>query len=229
MRLILIRHAESSANLEGRLQGRLNYDLSEKGRQQAEQLFTRFSGEPLLPTHVYSSPLRRSMDTAYIVSRAWDLPIQVWDDLVEYDVGIFSGLTWVEITEKYPETAHNFERLHNWDLVEAAEPVRDRNRRGQLIVETILDRHHDNDVVLCFTHGGILQHILSAILGTNRTWGITVKNTGIFDFRVNREEWFGLGEVRLNTRYWRIAAFNDDGHLDKDLESPPPEELARDA
>lgn len=213
MRLIFVRHAESLANLEGRYQGRGDYNLSDCGRQQAEQLSRRFALEQLSPTRIYSSPLRRAMETAEIVCRNWTLAIEPWHDLIEYDVGAFTGLTWPDIVTRYPAMAEAFQVTRDWDCVDQVELVSQRNDRGARVVETIIGRHMEQDVVLCFSHGGILQHVISALLGADRAWGIPVRNTGVFDFNLNKETWSSQDRNRFNTKHCSILAFNDASHV----------------
>jgi broad specificity phosphatase PhoE len=213
MRLIFIRHAESLANIEGRYQGRGDYDLSDCGRQQAEQLSRRFTREQLSPTQIYSSPLRRAMETAEIVCRNWNLAIEPLHDLIEYDVGAFTGLTWPDIVSRHPAMAEAFQVSRDWDSVDHVEPISQRHDRAARVVETIIDRHMEQDVVLCFSHGGILQHVISVLLGADRIWGIPVRNTGVFDFSLDKKVWSSQGRDRFNTKHCSILAFNDANHL----------------
>ena len=98
MRLILIRHAQSVANAEGRWQGKMDFDLSEVGVDQSQRLLKRFTDESIDPTHVYSSPLTRAYKTAEI-----SLPenvIHKIPDLIENDAGVFSGKTSEELSDE---------------------------------------------------------------------------------------------------------------------------------
>ncbi|MBF8286806.1 MAG: putative phosphoglycerate mutase family protein, partial [Dehalococcoidia bacterium] len=65
MRLLLIRHAESEGNAQGRLQGRKEYPLTARGAVQAAALAQRLAVEPIAA--VYASPIRRALDTALAV------------------------------------------------------------------------------------------------------------------------------------------------------------------
>ena len=196
MRIVFVRHAETAANAEGRLQGHAEFDLSDIGRAQAEKLYERFQKEGFQPTHVYSSP-----------------SITHWNDLKEYDVGIFSGLTWDEIADKFPNVSQEFHNSKDWDFVEGAETLRERSVRAQRVVDMTIKRHTDDDVVLLFTHGGIVQYMLAALMGTDRIWGTPVGNTAVFDFTLDRERWTQGDDGLLNNLYWRIACFNDSSHL----------------
>ena len=213
MRLVLVRHAQTAANAEGRWQGHEEFELSPAGRAQAEKLYRRFQHEGLRPTYVYSSPLRRAFDTAEILARSWQVTVSPWDDLKEHGVGVFSGLTWDQIEARYPEAARGFENTRGWDAVPDAEPVPDRRDRGVRVIDEAMVRHGDHDVLLMVTHGGILQHFLAALMGTDRTWGLSIENTALFDFSVDLEQWQLDGDARLNTSLWRINRFNDASHL----------------
>ena len=213
MRLVFVRHAESTANAEARLQGHAEFELSESGRAQAERLRGRFEAEGFQPTYIYSSPQRRTAETARIVACLWPLSITCWDELMEHDIGIFSGLTWREIEDRYPDMARQFQVSRDWDLVQGAETLAQRRARARRVVETVIHKHGNEDVVLLFTHGGILQRMIAALMGTGRTWGMNVRNTGVFDFSLDLERWSLSGDGLLNTTHWHIRHFNDASHL----------------
>jgi broad specificity phosphatase PhoE len=195
------------------LQGHAEFDLSETGLRQAEMLYERFRAESFMPSAVYSSPQKRTARTAQIVTRDWAAGIEHWDDLKEHDIGVFSGMTWREIEQAFPEMAQAYAQWRNWDVVEGAEKIHQRQERGNRVVNTVLERHGNDDTVALFTHGGILQHIVAALMGTDRVWGVPVKNTAIFDFTLDLERW-RKGEDRHHNFHWRIDRFNDATHLD---------------
>ena len=213
MRLLLVRHAESEGNFERRLQGHADFRLSEKGRRQAEALRDRLGREGFAPTHTYTSPLLRSAETARIVAASWEPEIVPWDDLKETGIGIFSGLTWAEIESAHPEIARRFLTGSDWDVVEGAEGLGQRRARGRRVIEAVIERHDDRDVVVLFTHGGILQHMVAALLDTERVWGASVENTALFEFVFDRARRAQADWGRHNPRMWRIARFNDASHL----------------
>jgi len=83
--LILVRHGESTGNAEGRLLGRIDSPLTERGLAQARSLADAVSGA----TRVISSPLARARDTAEALGTG--LPVEVDDRWVEVDYGEFDG------------------------------------------------------------------------------------------------------------------------------------------
>jgi len=218
MKLIFVRHGESLGNAGGIMQGRAEYDLSEAGRQQAALLHQRFLDESFQPTHVYSSPQARAAQTAEIVSGSWEFPITHWDDLMEHDIGVFSGLSWPDISEKFPEMSTAFEKSQDWSIVEGAETSAERRARGRRVIDTIMSRHANEDVVIMFTHGGIMAHMMAALMGTERTWSLGVQNTAVFELTVDAERWWQNDNATYhNNLLWRVNRFNDSSHLQNGL------------
>jgi broad specificity phosphatase PhoE len=214
VKLVFVRHGETRSNAEGRLQGHNDTELSAAGRAQVEKLARRFQDEAFRPTHLYSSPLRRASQTAEILARAWVVETVLWDDLMEYDVGIVSGMTWDEIADTHPEIDRELEQSRQSAGIRGAEPLAQRRARAQRVVDALISRHAPGDVVLVATHGGILQHILAALMGADRTWGMSVPNTAVFEFSIDLARWATGGEVKLSASFWRINRFNDATHLD---------------
>lgn len=82
--LILVRHGQTAANAEGRLQGRVDLPLNELGTRQAALVAAAVG----IPARVIASPLTRAHQTA----AAFGLPVEVDERWVELDYGDFDGL-----------------------------------------------------------------------------------------------------------------------------------------
>jgi broad specificity phosphatase PhoE len=67
LKLLFIRHAQSTGNQQRRMQGHGDFELSAEGKIQAEKLAKRLLTEFCHPAFVYSSPLRRAAQTAEIL------------------------------------------------------------------------------------------------------------------------------------------------------------------
>jgi len=94
--LWLVRHGETEWALAGKHTGRTDIPLTAAGEQQATRL-----GRVLAATgfaSVYSSPLRRALDTARLAG----FHPEIRDDLREWDYGVFEGLTTAEIRKTQP-------------------------------------------------------------------------------------------------------------------------------
>jgi broad specificity phosphatase PhoE len=158
--LYLIRHAESTWNAEGRVQGQSDPPLSERGRAQAARLADRFRDSGV--TALYSSPLQRARRTAERMAEAAGLSLQIDDRLKEHNVGLFTGLVWQDIVQQYPDFARAWlERALDMPGGEKHEAFR---ARAAGVMQDIVARHPDGKVVVV-THGGILGEYLAHLLG----------------------------------------------------------------
>jgi broad specificity phosphatase PhoE len=82
MLLTIVRHGESSDQIDAVHANNPNSSLSERGRAQAKLTGLRMAR--LHPTHIISSPLRRALETAYEISLACGFDVvEVWEDLRE--------------------------------------------------------------------------------------------------------------------------------------------------
>lgn len=104
--IYLCRHGETFHNREGRLQGRLESDLTPLGRAQAaamgDLLFDLLRRDPPADWRIVASPLRRARDTAETIGARLGLPVAVDDRLVEIDVGEWSDRLREEVRDENP-------------------------------------------------------------------------------------------------------------------------------
>lgn len=101
LRIWLIRHAEPLRNRMGYLDSRDGIPLSEAGHVQAARLAARLAREPLAA--VYSSPMRRAMDTATPIANAGRLSVIQNNGFREIDFGDFEGREFDDLQITYPE------------------------------------------------------------------------------------------------------------------------------
>jgi probable phosphoglycerate mutase len=94
--VLIVRHAPSTWNAEGRWQGRADPPLSPAGEDMAAAAAARVGAVDLVVT----SDLARAVDTGRLL--APDAPAVVDAGLGEHDVGAWSGLTREEIGRRWP-------------------------------------------------------------------------------------------------------------------------------
>src|ERR1700686_5528195 len=64
-----VRHAESESNTTRVLSYKaVDPDLTERGRRQAREVATFLAGEPIGPAPIFTSPLRRAVQTAHVIA-----------------------------------------------------------------------------------------------------------------------------------------------------------------
>lgn len=90
LRLVLVRHGQTTANAEGLLDTRLpGHPLTEQGHRQAAELARRLAGEPVVG--VYASLARRAQQTAQPVAAGHGLRVQVLAGVHEVSIGDLEG------------------------------------------------------------------------------------------------------------------------------------------
>jgi ribonuclease H / adenosylcobalamin/alpha-ribazole phosphatase len=102
-RLILVRHGETALTQQGRYSGRGDPALTDEGQAQAMAAAGRVAGLSRDVTAIVTSPLRRCVRTAELISaEVGAVPVTVIEDLIECDFGQWEGLTFGEVQERWP-------------------------------------------------------------------------------------------------------------------------------
>jgi len=205
MRLLLIRHAESSANAEGRLQGHLDVPLSARGRRESERLAERV--ETFGVVALYTSPLARARETARIIAERMALQALERPALMERDVGGLAGLTRDEILARFPQYAPARAARRSIDVpgFEDDEPFAQR----VLAAFDEIVSAHAAQMVAVVTHGGVIgafiRHALE--LPVVRPGPLTIDNASITTLDL------GDGGGPAMPSQTRLVSLNDTCHL----------------
>jgi broad specificity phosphatase PhoE len=198
-RLLLIRHGESEWNREGIIQGFMDCDLSDLGREQAEKLRERLDMEKFAVAH--SSTSTRAVDTARIAV-GHRLQIKTHPDLREINLGEWEGQNAVELKRRLPRETDMWFRTPSRVRIPGAETLRGFRRRITRAIEGIREQHADQGVLI-FAHGGVICTYLTSLLGLklDDMWRFKIRNASITKviFPMNRP---------------RIEVLNDISHLD---------------
>lgn len=165
--VILVRHGECSANIEERFRGRCDFELNELGSQQAEQIASAL--QKLNPTVLYSSPLRRAVQSLEPTARALGLDIHIEDDLTNISFGAWEGQKKADIAREQPELwdlwKHRPEEL-SFPGMESLDEV---GRRSRAVVDRLVQAHAGMTIALC-THRTVLKPLVSYCLEMTRPW-----------------------------------------------------------
>jgi broad specificity phosphatase PhoE len=89
-------------SVQRRYSGRGNPELTDTGRQQADDAARHLGAKGGIAA-VVSSPLKRAHDTAKAAADALGLTVEIDDDLIETDFGEWEGLTFPEAAKRHPE------------------------------------------------------------------------------------------------------------------------------
>ena len=101
MKIYITRHGETDWNAVGRVQGRIDTEINEVGRKQAQDLAAELKSIGI--DRIVASTLKRSGQTAAIIADVLGVPIQNDERLRECAFGEFEGMLLSEREEKYGE------------------------------------------------------------------------------------------------------------------------------
>jgi broad specificity phosphatase PhoE/predicted kinase len=156
--LYLIRHPETTYNLENRIGG--DPPLTRKGKLQAQDLASFFQSKKL--PLIFTSTFKRTIEAAEAIKRLQDdctiIPLQEFDEI---NAGICEEMTYREIREKLPEVAKSRKEdkySYTYPEGEGYASMESRIERG--IKKTLyLTDHSDN--IMIVGHQAVNRMILS--------------------------------------------------------------------
>ena len=196
-KIYLVRHGESTWNLEKRLQGHLDGSLSLNGIRQAEKVGATLENKI---SRVYSSDLERARATAEIIVKKCSVKLDNDERLRERNLGIFQGLTLLEVEAKYPEMYNKFISGDPDFIIPKGESISQTSKRINSFLNELINEK-DEDNICIVTHDGIINIALREILGfsSNLPEKFILSNGSISQVFYDYEQasWFALsiGEI----------------------------------
>lgn len=156
----LIRHAAPPEGGGGRFWGRADPGVDPGSLARAESLASLMLEKP---TRLYASPLDRAALTAERLNRPLGVVVEYLDDLAEADFGCFDGLTYAEISSRYPEMAREWaERGDNFSFPDG-ESIAGFFARAERVWQATVNRPEKTLAVVA--HGGIISTWICLFLG----------------------------------------------------------------
>ena len=160
-RLLLIRHGEVEARYQGIFGGRIDMNLSPRGKRQAKMLADYLRGKTI--DAVYASPMKRVQQTLAPTLKAQGHTQTVFHDLREIDFGDWTGKNWATVRDKF-----NF-AVHEW-LEQIEHPGAPNGENGPAFrarlepcLREIIQSHPGQNVAV-FCHGGVIRALLAILL-----------------------------------------------------------------
>lgn len=192
--VLLVRHARTAWNVERRFLGRTDVPLDEAGELQAEALGRRLEGIPL--AGVYTSPLRRALDTA----RRLGAPRPV-DALAEMDMGALEGLGPEELHAAFPDLLRRWREDPERIEAPGGETLAGAQARVLAGFRDLVAPHAPGETIVLVTHQIALAALLAGLLGAP-----------IGDYRRYMHRNTGVSTGRWGPRF-ELQSFDDADHL----------------
>jgi broad specificity phosphatase PhoE len=161
IKIYIARHGETTWNVEGRIQGRSNPDLSAKGYAQSLALREQLKDRPL--SAIYTSTLQRSILTAQPIAKFLSLPIQKQPELDEIAFGIMEGVQVFSLGEELRREWERFKENRFTYHIPGAENFTDVATRLKPFKEKIL-RDHTGQEILIIGHKIVNRFLIGMLL-----------------------------------------------------------------
>lgn len=172
-RVIIVRHGQSSYNVEGRVQGHLDESvLTEKGIADAKKVGQALTGIPLQA--IYHSPLKRATQTAETIAevlKTGPTPVpelQAYANLIEVHLPSWEGWLFTEVEAKDPAGLQNW---HDYPAQLCMQyegqdfyPIRAIYEQARQVWVDLLAKH-DGGTILLVAHSGINRALLGTGIG----------------------------------------------------------------
>ena len=157
LKVLLVRHAQSEANVNRILQGQTDGTLTEKGMAQAYLLAEHFGNKSL--DMIISSDLHRAYKTAQIVAKKQSLEVVATKSLREWNAGVLDGLPAASLEEAITKSQLPLGEFTP-DDGESYSQLRER----AINFLTTLETHNQGQIIMVCTHGDLLRVLVGSIL-----------------------------------------------------------------
>jgi len=174
--IILVRHGETEWNVEEVFRGRIDIGLNETGVRQAELLAQYLSR--LNIDAVYSSPLRRALNTAEVIARYHKLKVEIAPGLIDFDFGKWQGLSLQEVKDRYKELYAEWVGTPHLVKIPDGESLDEVRERALAMVDEVVAKH--KGTVVLVSHRVVNKVLICALLGLDNShfWNIKQDTCG---------------------------------------------------
>lgn len=214
-RFLLLRHAEATGNAAGQTQGRIDHELTDRGRRQAATVAAALA--PYHPAALYCSSAARARSTAAAVAAACGLEAIADERLLEVDHGILDGLTGEQLREQHGAFLEQWRDRGASDLrFPGGESMGEAQARMLEALDDFAGRHPDADVVVV-SHNlalkSLLAHALGVPLAAQRRFQLDLASLSVVERRPAEDSAGGEAGEHGSAARWSVVGLNERCHL----------------
>lgn len=159
-RLFIVRHTETIGNVEERLTGLQDYEITEKGKILIKKLKKEL--ENIKFDKIYSSTSGRAIKTIEPISKKQNLKIEETDKLCEMNFGEYDGLRWEEVNKIQPEIKQTQKEINEITGIPNQETMEEvANRMYDCILKIL--KENEGKTILISSHGVAIEAFLRKI------------------------------------------------------------------
>ncbi|MDX2160444.1 MAG: histidine phosphatase family protein [bacterium] len=182
IRVLLIRHGQTAWNASGRWQGITQVPLNDVGIAQAQTLAEHLKDRRI--RKVIASDLTRASHTAQFIAERHGLKVIEDARWRELNMGVFQGLTYPEILERYPAEAEVMKHDYMGFAAPGGEPRRDLQARAysafmDVIADQVEDAGEGTPEIVIVSHGGTIRSLLLKLFDGDEAAHTPLENSSV--------------------------------------------------
>jgi probable phosphoglycerate mutase len=173
LNIYITRHGQDKDNFIGILNGHRDQPLTDKGREQAREVGNKIKELKIIFDAIYTSPLKRTLETARIVSEINNAPLPQKEDLlIERNLGTMTGKKIADIESLCSPDIIKTETITYFLHPEKGESFPDVMQRTRILLNAIQKKHTSGNILLV-CHGDVGKMIYATYY--NLDWKTVLK------------------------------------------------------
>lgn len=159
-KIYLVRHTQTVGNIEKRLSGRTDFELTLDGKKYVEKLTNRLKNIKF--DKAYSSISGRAVKTIEPICKLQGLEIEKTDKLCEMDFGIYDGLKWEEVNKINPKIKQTQDEINEIAGIPDQESTEEVANRMFSFIKTV-SIQNAGKVILMSSHGVAIEAFIRKV------------------------------------------------------------------
>ena len=161
-RIFIVRHTETVGNIEKRLTGRQDYEVTPRGEKLIQKLTTELSNIKF--DKIYSSTSGRAIKTVENLAKLNNLEIETKEDLCEMYFGKYDGWKWEDVNRIQPEIKQRQNEINEISGIEDQETMEHVADRMDKCIRNIVQTNIGKTILIS-SHGVAIEAFLRKISG----------------------------------------------------------------
>jgi len=199
--IILVRHGQTEWNRIERFRGRIDLELNPTGLDQAHKTAIRIH-KSWKPDAIYSSPLKRAIQTASAVAELTHNQVEQVSELIDIDYGEWQGLSPEEARLRWPDQIDAWYQHPEQAIIPGGETLTQVQNRAIAFIH-LISKMDTNGTLLLVSHTVVNRLILLGLMGL-----------GINHFWRLRQEPCAINIIEVNDSEYTLVGMNDICHLE---------------
>lgn len=198
-KLYIVRHTQTIGNIEHRLTGRADYEITEEGKKYIKKMETEL--EKVKFDSAYSSTSDRTKKTIQSLADKNNIEIKQLDELCEMYFGIYDGMKWDDVNKINPKINDLHRKTNEIKEIPGQETTEEVAERMYNILRKIANNNLEKNVLIC-SHGVAIEAFLRKVTKEpflEKVEEYSQKNTSIniveYDNKLDKFQILKLNEI----------------------------------